>query len=99
MSWSDFIILGLGSIAAIALTIMIVLMAIHQIMITWGRATFAAATLAEAMHRARYYRWAYERLNRAQPLIDQIENIVDDFDRSADERLEEIELLLREDAP
>lgn len=98
MIWSEYLLIGLGALVAVALGLWLLLLFVHFILMTWGRFTFTASTLAEAMGRAQYYRWRCEQMEKKQPFIVRVETIIDS-DMSDGEKVEEIEVLLSDGQP
>lgn len=98
MNWLDYVLMGLGVMVAVAFGLWLVLLFVHLIMVKWGQASFTAATLAEAMGRARYYRWRCERMENVGPLLDRVEGVVFG-DLPDEEKIEVLEMLLSDGEP
>lgn len=76
MSWPDYLVMVVGGVAVSAFAALLTLWLIHKIVVTWGKATFAVATLQEAMDKASYFHRRCNRLENARPLLVRVEEIV-----------------------
>lgn len=98
MTSTEYTLMLIGFAVAILIGVWLTLLFAHLIMVKWAQATFAASTLAEAMGRARYYRWRCERLEKSGPLLVRAEGVVYG-DLPAEEKIEVLEMMLADGEP
>lgn len=95
MTSTEYTLMLIGFAVAILIGVWLTLLFAHLIMVKWAQATFAASTLAEAMGRARWYRWRCEQLEKKRPFPVRVEIIIDS-NLSDEDKVNAIEMLISE---